>query len=151
MKNFITVIIILISFNTYSQAHIGISGAMDLENEDAKLGVGINYMLIPKVTLGAGIMITPFDNNNEDYEIMLNVKYNFGRFNLAAGVMDHEMGTNMGSMHHHSDDLEPYLGIDFKLFKKRKLKIFYNQSEHMKTLGLMLPVFNIGKKMKMSN
>tara|TARA_B100001057_G_scaffold406159_1_gene419421 strand:- start:12944 stop:13390 length:447 start_codon:yes stop_codon:yes gene_type:complete len=148
MKHFLITLLLLISFNIHSQAHIGVSGAVDLETEYSKLGVGINYMVLPKVSLGAGVMITPFDID-DDYEIMLNVKYNLGRFNVAAGFMSHEMGMNMDSMH--GDDLEPYLGIDFKLFKNRKLRIFYNQSDHMKTLGLMMPIFNIGKKMRMSN
>ena len=50
---------------------------MDIENDISKLGVGVNYMLLPKVTLGAGLMITPFDID-DDYEIMYNVKYNLG-------------------------------------------------------------------------
>ena len=51
----------------YSQAHIGTSGAYDLENEYSKLGVGINYMIAPKVTIGGGLMITPFDVE-DDYD-----------------------------------------------------------------------------------
>ena len=27
-------------------------------------------------------------------------------------------------------DSEPYFGVDFKLFKNRNLKVFYNQSEN---------------------
>ena len=77
MKNFFYLIILLTSSSLYSQAHIGTSGAIDLENEYAKLGVGINYMLAPKVSVGGGVMITPFDVD-DDYEIMLNVKYNLG-------------------------------------------------------------------------
>ena len=88
MKNFFVAIILLTSLSLQSQAHIGTSGAFDLENEYAKLGVGINYMLAPKVSIGGGVMITPFDID-DDYEIMLNVKYNLGRFNLAAGYMFH--------------------------------------------------------------
>ena len=41
---------------------------------------------------------------------------------------------------------EPYIGIDYKLFKNKKLRIFFNTSESMKILGLMMPIFNIGKK-----
>ena len=44
---------------------------MDVENDIAKLGVGINYMVLPKLTLGAGLMITPFETDG-DYEIMYN-------------------------------------------------------------------------------
>ena len=158
MKNFFIAIILLTSISLQSQAHIGTSGSYDLENEYSKLGVGINYMLSSKVTIGGGLMITPFAVD-DDYEIMLNVKYNLGRFNLAAGYMFHEMpedhmGMNMGSMHMHNSSEnhnEPYVGIDYKLFKNKKLKVFYNQSESMKTLGLMIPVFNIGKKHKNRN
>ena len=61
MKNLIIALSILFSTAAYSQFHIGASGAMDVENDIAKLGVGINYMVFPKVTLGAGLMITPFE------------------------------------------------------------------------------------------
>ena len=158
MKNFFIAIILLTSLSLQSQAHIGTSGAFDLENEYAKLGVGINYKLAPKVSVGGGVMITPFDVD-DDYEIMLNVKYNLGRFNLAAGYMFHEMPDDhmgshigMGSMHSsHENHNEPYIGIDYKLFRDKKLRIFFNTSESMKTLGLMMPIFNIGKKMDMNH
>jgi len=151
MKNLIIIFSIIFSSSIYSQFHIGTSAAYDLENDYSKLGVGINYMLTPKVTLGGGLMITPFDVD-DDYEIMLNVKYNLGRFDIAAGYMFHEMpddhmGMHMGSMHSSSENHnEPYVGIAYKLFKNKKLKIFYNQSESMKTIGIMTPIFNIGKK-----
>lgn len=156
MKHLIIFLIPLFSFNLYSQAHVGVSGAFDLENEYSKLGVGLNYMLLPKVMLGGGIMITPFDVD-DDYEIMLNIKYKLGRFNVAAGYMFHEMPDNqmgmhmsMGSMNSsHKNHNEPYIGIDYKLFKSKKLRIFFNTSESMKTLGLMMPIFNIGKQMHM--
>ena len=151
------------SLSLHSQAHIGTSAAFDLENEYAKLGVGINYMLAPKVSIGGGVMITPFDID-DDYEIMLNVKYNLGRFNVAAGYMFHEMpedhmgmhmgmgSMNMGSMNSSDNNHnEPYIGIDYKLFKSKKVRIFFNTSESMKTLGLMMPIFNIGKKMHMNH
>ena len=81
-------------------------------------------------------MITPFEVD-DDYEIMYNVKYNLGRFNLVGGFMK-EMNPKM--------DSEPYFGIDFKPFKNRKLKIFYNQSEMMKTIGIKTPILKLGKK-----
>ena len=151
MKNFLITTFLLTSLSLHSQVHIGTSGAYDFENEYSKLGVGINYKLTPKVTVGGGLMITPFDVD-DDYEIMLNVKYNLGRFDVAAGYMFHEMpddhmGMHMGSMHSSSENHnEPYVGIAYKLFKNKKLKIFYNKSESMKTIGIMTPIFNIGKK-----
>ncbi len=156
MKYLFIFLISLFSLNLYSQAHVGVSGAFDLENEYSKLGVGLNYMLLPKVMLGGGLMITPFDVDN-DYEIMLNVKYNLARFNVAAGYMFHKMPDDhmgmhmsMGSMNSsHENHNEPYIGIDYKLFKNKKIRIFFNTSESMKTLGLMMPIFNIGKKMHM--
>ena len=45
----------------------------------------------------------------------------------------------------HENHNEPYIGIDYKLFRNKKLRIFFNTSESMKTLGLMMPIFNIGK------
>jgi len=156
MKNLIITLSILFSSVVYSQFHIGASGAMDVENDIAKLGVGINYMVLPKVTLGAGLMITPFETDG-DYELMYNIKYKLGRFNIAVGLMDmkmqseSEMSMNMGmnmdmDMDMDMDGTEPYFGIDYKLFKNKNLKVFYNQSEMMKTIGIMTPIFNIGKK-----
>ena len=153
MKKFFSIIILLSSLSLQSQSHVGVMGGFDIENEYSKLGVGLNYMPLPKVMLGGMIMITRFDVD-DDYEIMLNVKYNLGRFNLAAGYMFHEMSDEhmgmqmgMGSMHNsHESHNEPYVGIDYKLFKNKKLRIFFNTSESMKTLGLKMPIFNIGKK-----
>ena len=149
MKKKLIIIISLISLNIHSQAHVGVMGGFDLENEYSKLGAGINFMPLPKVMVGGGVMITPFDVD-DDYEIMLNVKYSLGRFNVAAGYMFHEMPDDpmamhmgMGSMHSsHENHNEPYIGIDYKLFRNKKLRIFFNSSESMKTLGLMLPIFN---------
>ena len=137
MKNLIITLSILFSSAAYSQFHIGASGAMDVENDIAKLGVGINYMVLTKLTLGAGLMITPFETDG-DYEIMYNIKYNLGRFNIAAGLMDMKMQSesnmsmNMGmNMDMDMDGTEPYFGIDFKLFKNKNLKVFYNHLEMM--------------------
>ena len=150
MKKLFIILFTFLPLSIYSQLGVGVSGAMDIENDISKLGVGVNYMILPKVALGAGVMITPFDIDG-DYEIMYNVKYNLGRFNVAAGVMN-EMGkSNHMGMHSSEMHSEPYFGIDFKLFKNRKLKIFYNQSEMMKTIGIMTPVFNLGRKKKMNH
>ena len=156
MKYLFILLTTLFSSNIYSQAHVGVTGGFDLKNEYSKLGVGLNYMPLSKVMIGGGLMITPFDVD-DDYEIMLNIKYNLGRFNVAAGYMFHEMPDDhmgmhmsMGSMNSsHENHNEPYIGIDYKLFKNKKIRIFFNTSESMKTLGLMMPIFNIGKKMHM--
>ena len=152
MKKFIVILFTFFSLNIYSQVGVGVSVANDIENDISKLGMGLSYTVLPKVSLGAGVMITPFDIDG-DYEIMLNIKYNLGRFNLAAGYMfdkmpDDHMGMHMGmDLMHNSDENhnEPYIGIDYKLFKNRKLRIFYNQSEMMKTIGIKTPIFKVGK------
>ena len=136
MKKIIVILFTFFSLNIYSQVGVGVSVANDIENDISKLGVGVSYSILPKVSLGAGVMITPFDIDG-DYEIMYNAKYNLGRFNVVGGFMT-EMNPKM--------DSEPYFGIDFKLFKNRKLKIFYNQSEMMKTIGVKTPIFKVGKK-----
>ena len=57
--------------------------------------------------------------------------------------MFHEMSDDLhgnahGLMHSSSENHnEPYVGIAYKLFKNKKLKIFYNKSESMKTIGIM--------------
>ena len=131
MKKFIIVLFILFSFNIYSQVNIGVAVANDIENDISKLRLGTSYKIFSKVSLGLGVMITPFDID-DDYEIMYNVKYNLGRFNVVGGFMK-EMNPKM--------DSEPYFGVDFKLFKNRNLKVFYNQSEMMKTIGIKTPIF----------
>ena len=136
MKKIIVILFTFFSLNIYSQVGVGVSVANDIENDISKLGVGVSYSILPKVSLGAGVMITPFDIDG-DYEIMYNAKYNLGRFNVVGGFMT-EMNPKM--------DSEPYFGIDFKLFKNRKLKIFYNQSEMMKTIGVKTPIFKVGQK-----
>ena len=55
------------------------------------------------------------------------------------------MGMNMG-MNMEMDGTEPYFGLEYKPFKNKNLKVFYNHSEMMKTIGIMTPIFNIGKK-----
>ena len=41
MKKLFTLLFTLFSLSIYSQAHVGVSGAMDLENDISKLGVGV--------------------------------------------------------------------------------------------------------------
>ena len=44
------------------------------------------------------------------------------------------------------DGTEPYFGLEYKPFKNKMLKIYYNHSDMMKSIGIMMPIFNIGKK-----
>ena len=138
MRKTIIILFTFFSLNIYSmvQLEVGVAVANDIENDISKFGVGTSYSILPRVSLGAGVMITPFDVD-DDYEIMYNLKYNMGRFNFVGGFMK-EMNPQM--------DSEPYFGIDFKLFKNRKLKVFYNQSEMMKTIGIKTPILKLGKK-----
>ena len=138
MRKTIIILFTFFSLNIYSmvQLEVGVAVANDIENDISKFGVGTSYSILPRVSLGAGVMITPFDVD-DDYEIMYNLKYNMGRFNFVGGFMK-EMNPKT--------DSEPYFGIDYKLFKNRKLKIFYNQSEMMKTIGIKTPILKLGKK-----
>ena len=54
------------------QLEVGVAVANDIENDISKLGVGTSFKILPKVALGAGVMITPFEID-DDYEIMYNV------------------------------------------------------------------------------
>ena len=38
----------------------------------SKLGLGTSYKILPNISLGLGVMITPFDID-DDYEIMYNI------------------------------------------------------------------------------
>ena len=136
MKNILILLFTFISLIMYSQVEMGVAVAHDVENDISKLGLGTSYKLLPKVSIGLGVMITPFEIDN-DYEIMYNVKYNLGRLNVVGGFMK-EMNPKMES--------EPYFGIDYKLFKNRKLKVFYNQSDMMKTIGIKTPILGLSKK-----
>jgi len=136
MKNILILLFAFISLNMYSQVEMGVALAHDIENDISKLGLGTSYKILPKVSLGLGVMITPFEIDN-DYEIMYNVKYNLGRLNVVGGFMK-EMNPKMNS--------EPYFGIDYKIFRNRKFKIFYNQSEMMKTIGIKTPILEFSRK-----
>jgi hypothetical protein len=63
-----------------------------------------------------------------------------------------DMGMNMSSMNGSDEkDAMTYFGVEYKPFKNRKLKIYYNHSEMMKSFGIMIPIFNLGKKMHMNH
>jgi len=153
MKNLIIILSILFSSTIYSQVHIGAMGGYNLESEKTQVGVGLNYMLFPKVSVGAMAMLTPFDDESSDYMIMYNAKYKLGNFYLVGGLMDMKMGGNsnmsMGmnmDMNMEMDGTEPYFGLEYKPFKNKMLKIYYNHSDMMKSIGIMMPIFNVGKK-----
>jgi hypothetical protein len=66
----------------------------------------------------------------------------------------HDMGMNMNmSPMYDSDQMDretkPYFGLEYKPFKNKKLKLYYTHSDMMKSIGIMLPVFHLVKKMKM--
>ena len=154
MKKILLELIILVTQNIYSQAHIGVMGGYDLDMENSQIGVGLNYMLFPKVSLGGMLMISEIESDSKSM-VMLNGKYHFGRVSLVAGIMNmemHNMNMNMATMYG-SDSMDretnPYFGIEYKPFKNKKLKVYYAHSDMMKSIGIMLPVFHLGKKMKM--
>jgi len=153
MKNIIIILSILFSTSIYSQAHIGAMGGYNLESEKTQVGVGLNYMLLPKVSVGAMAMLTPFDDESTDYMLMYNAKYKLGNFYLVGGLMDMKMGDNsnmsMGmnmGMNMEMDGTQPYFGLEYKPFKNKMLKVYYNHSDMMKSVGIMMPILNIGKK-----
>jgi len=163
MKKILLVLAVLLTQNIYSQAHIGVMGGYDLDMENSQIGVGLNYMLFPKVSLGGMLMISDLESDSKSM-VMLNGKYHFGRFSLVAGIMNMEMHSmdmnnmgmnmNMSSMYG-SDEMgretKPYFGFEYKPFKNKKLKVYYNNSEMMQSIGIMMPVFNLGKKMHMNH
>ena len=154
MKKFIAILSILFSTSIYSQAHIGTMGGYNLKSEKTQVGAGLNFMLLPKVSVGAMAMLTPFDDESSDYMLMYNAKYKLGNFYLVGGLMDMKMvdnsnmsmGMNM-AMNMEMDGTEPYFGLEYKPFKNKMLKIYYNHSDMMKSIGIMMPIFNLGKKM----
>ena len=101
-------------------------GGYNFDNEKTQVGVGLNYMLFQKISLGAMAMITPFeDGSGDDYMIMYNAKYKLGKFTLVGGLMDMKMGNspimNMDmemNMEMNMDGTDPYFGIEYKPFKK---------------------------------
>ena len=140
-------------------------GGYDLDMENSQIGVGLNYMLFPKVSLGGMLMISDIESDGKSM-VMLNGKYHFGRVSLVAGIMNMEMHSmnmdmnnmgmnmNMSSMYG-SDEMDretkPYFGVEYKPFKNKKLKVYYTHSDMMKSIGIMTPVFNLGKKMHMNH
>ena len=145
MKKILLLFVLAISQSIYSQTHIGIMGGYDLDMEKSQIGSGLNYMLFPKVSLGGMLMISDIESEGKSM-VMLNGKYHFGRASLIAGIMNmemHDMGMNMDR------ETKPYFGLEYKPFKNKKLKLYYTHSDMMKSIGIMLPVFHLGKKMKM--
>jgi len=112
-------------------------------------------MPFPKISIGAMAMVTPFDGG-DDYMIMYNAKYSIKKFTLVGGLMTGDMtmpGMKTGmysSSHTMRMDSEPYFGIEFKPFKNKMFKVYYNHSDMMKSVGIMMPILNIGK-MKMNH
>ena len=162
MKKIILVAIILLSQNIYSQAHVGVMGGYDTAESESQIGAGLNYMLFPKVSIGGMIMISNFEKKGKEM-FMLNGKYHFGRLSLVAGIMnmEHSMGMNDMGMNDMGMDMDmdmdmenetkPYFGVEYKPFKNKKLKVYYTHSDMMKSIGIMMPVFNLGKKMHMNH
>ena len=159
MKKCIILIAVLTTFNVFSQAHIGAMGGYNFDNEKTQVGAGLNYMLFPKVSIGGMAMLSDFklsDLKSSETMLMLNAKYHFGRISLVGGIMDGgsstDMGMDMSSMNGSDEkDAMTYFGVEYKPFKNRKLKIYYNHSEMMKSFGIMIPIFNLGKKMHMNH
>ena len=156
MKKILIVFIVLVTQNIYSQSHIGVMGGYDIDMENSQIGVGLNYMLFPKISIGGMIMISDLESDSKSM-VMLNGKYHFGRVSLVAGIMNMEMhkmdmNMNMSTMYgSNSMDREtnPYFGVEYKPFKNKKLKVYYSHSDMMKSIGIMLPIFHLGNKMKM--
>ena len=153
LKNTLLLILTIYSLNIYSQAHIGAMGGYNLDNDKTQVGLGLNYMLFPKISIGAMAMITPFqDGSGDDYMIMYNAKFKLGKFTLVGGLMDMKMDNspNMDmnmNMNMNMDGTDPYFGIEYKPFKNKMLKVYYNHSDMMKSIGIMMPILHIGKKM----
>ena len=154
MKKLLFISFLFLAANSYSQGHIGVMGGTNFENDYSQIGVGLNYMLNSKISLGAMAMVTPFEGD-DDYMLMYNLKYKLGRFYLVGGLMTGDMemsGMHMSSMNETMRmDSKPYYGIEYRPFKSKMLKIYYNHSDMMQSLGIMLPIFNLGKKMHMHN
>ncbi len=156
MKKILIVFIVLVTQNIYSQTHIGVMGGYDIDMENSQIGVGLNYILFPKISLGGMIMISNLESDSKSM-VMLNGKYHFGRVSLVAGIMNmemHKMDMNMNmSTMYGSDSMDretnPYFGVEYKPFKNKKLKVYYSHSDMMKSIGIMLPIFHLGNKMKM--
>ena len=131
MKKILLVLAVLLTQNIYSQAHIGVMGGYDLDMENSQIGVGLNYMLFPKVSLGGMLMISDLESDSKSM-VMLNGKYHFGRFSLVAGIMNMEMHSmdmnnmgmymNMSSMYG-SDEMDretkPYLVLSINLSRTK--------------------------------
>ena len=150
MKKFLILFLTLTSFSAFSQVHIGAMGGYNLDNDKTQVGLGLNYMLFPKISVGAMAMITPFeDGSGDDYMIMYNAKYKLGKFTLVGGLMDMKMVNsppmNM-NMNMDMNVTDPYFGIEYKPFKNKMLKVYYNHSDMMKSIGIMMPILNIGNK-----
>ena len=144
----LTLTLLTVTFS-FSQAHIGVMGGYDTAESESQIGAGLNYMLFPKVSIGGMIMISNIEKKGKEM-FMLNGKYHFGRLSLVAGIMNMEMHS-MGMGMNMEKETKPYFGVEYKPFKNKKLKVYYTHSDMMKSIGIMMPVFNLGKKMHMNH
>ena len=128
MKKILIIFIVLVTQNIYSQTHIGVMGGYDIDMENSQIGVGLNYMLFPKISLGGMLMISEIESDSKSM-VMLNGKYHFGRVSLVAGIMNMEMhnmdmNMNMSTMYG-SDSMDretnPYFGFEYKNFYYQKI------------------------------
>ena len=55
MKNHFISLVLLTSLSLNAQAHIGVMGGFDLENEYSKLGAGLSLCHYPKLWLAEGL------------------------------------------------------------------------------------------------
>lgn len=152
MKKYLLIIISTISFNIYSQFQIELLAGMNLDNNYSQLGAEINYNILPNLSLGALGTITPLDAN-DDYNLLLNAKLKTKKINFVIGVVSGKLDYYDITKCPITNELEPepYIGIEYKFIKSSDIKIFYNYSNNLNSLGLKIPINSSKKKDKSSD
>jgi len=152
MKKYLLIIISTISFNIHSQFQIELLAGMNLDSNYSQLGAEINYNILPNLSLGALGTITPLDAN-DDYNLLLNAKLKTKKINFVIGVVSGKLDYYDITKCPITNELEPepYIGIEYKFIKSSDIKIFYNYSNNLNSLGLKIPINSSKKKDKSSD
>lgn len=149
MKRFLLIILLSFSINASSQLQIDLLAGINIDNDYAQFGADINFKILPKLSLGAQGIFTPFDAN-DDYNLMLNTKFQTKKLNLVAGVVYGKLDYYDTSKCPVSNELEPepFLGLEYKFLRNKSTKLYYNYSKSINSIGIKIPINYSKKKIK---
>ena len=149
MKRFLIIVLLSFSINATSQLQVDLLAGINIDNDYTQFGADINFKILPKLSLGAQGIFTPFDAN-DDYNLMLNTKFHSKNLSLVAGVVFGKLDYYDMSKCPISNELEPepFLGLEYKFLRNKNTKLYYNYSKSINSIGIKIPIIYSKKKTK---